>query len=409
MGNNANAPKVRFDGFSEPWLEHTFNDVVSVAERPFEMSDDKRYQCVTAKRRNGGIVSRGFFKGSDILVKSQFKIKAGDYLISKRQVVHGANGVVPAVLDDAIVSNEYLVFQESELLNMDFLAILSKLPFMYEAFFLSSNGVHIEKLLFDFEDWLTRTVCIPTKDEQKAIVGFFHNLDNAIALKKQEHEQTANIKKAMLEKMFPKNGADVPEIRFDGFNELYEVKKLGDISDSFSGGTPSVGNASYYDGNIPFIRSAEINSTKTELFISEEGLANSSAKTVYVGDVLYALYGATSGEVGISCITGAINQAILCIKPHKGYDSYYIAQWLRANKLKIVSYYLQGGQGNLSGSIVKGVEIPLPSIEEQTAIGNFFRNLDTLLEAQREELVKLQNIKKACLSKMFVSGEVANV
>jgi type I restriction enzyme S subunit len=159
----------------------------------------------------------------------------------------------------------------------------------------------------------------------------------------------------------------------------WEQRKLGDVTNSYSGGTPSVGKREYYNGQIPFIRSAEINSNTTELFLSESGLINSSAKMVNVGDFLYALYGATSGEVGIAKIQGAINQAILAIKPDDNYDSLFIMQWLRGQKQDIVDKYLQGGQGNLSGSLVKDLLVNLPNFDEQVKIGEFFQNLDNLI------------------------------
>ena len=137
----------------------------------------------------------------------------------------------------------------------------------------------------------------------------------------------------------------VPELRFPGFTDDWEERKLGELTTSFSGGTPSAGNSSYYKGDIPFIRSGEINSDKTELFLTEAGLKSSSAKMVSVGDILYALYGATSGEVGISQINGAINQAILAIKPCDGYNSHFLMQWLKLKKQKIIDQYLQGEIG----------------------------------------------------------------
>lgn len=170
-----------------------------------------------------------------------------------------------------------------------------------------------------------------------------------------------------------------PALRFKGFTDDWEQRKLGDIADSYSGGTPSVGQKKYYEGNIPFIRSAEINSNSTELFLSEEGLKNSSAKTVAKGDILYALYGATSGEVGRSRLNGAINQAILAIQPHAEFDPEFIMQWLRKSKKFIISKYLQGGQGNLSGTIVTGLEIDLPTYSEQKRIGEYFRYIDCLI------------------------------
>ena len=187
----------------------------------------------------------------------------------------------------------------------------------------------------------------------------------------------------------------------------WEQRKLGEFTISYSGGTPSVGIKEYYNGQIPFIRSAEINSEITELFLTEEGLKNSSARLVDVGDILYALYGATSGEVGRARLKGAVNQAILVIKPHKEYDSEFLTNWLRKSKESIVETYLQGGQGNLSGTIVKELLVCSPSHTEQEEIGSFFYNLDNLITLHQRKLDRLKNIKKSMLDKMFPKdGEV---
>ena len=195
--------------------------------------------------------------------------------------------------------------------------------------------------------------------------------------------------------------AKVPAIRFAGFTDPWEQRKLGDVTDSFSGGTPDGSHASYYGGSIPFIRSAEINSDKTELFLTEKGLDNSSAKIVERGTVLYALYGATSGEVGIAAIKGAINQAILALSPHTGNDPLFLASWLRREKARIVDTYLQGGQGNLSGSIVKELSFALPQQKEQQVIGSFFSHLDSLITLHQRKYDKLVIFKKSMLEKMF--------
>ena len=170
-----------------------------------------------------------------------------------------------------------------------------------------------------------------------------------------------------------------PQYKCINYIPAWEQRKLGDVTDSFSGGTPDGSHASYYGGSIPFIRSAEINSDKTELFLTEKGLDNSSAKIVERGTVLYALYGATSGEVGIAAIKGAINQAILALSPHTGNDPLFLASWLRREKARIVDTYLQGGQGNLSGSIIKELSFALPQQKEQQVIGSFFSHLDNLI------------------------------
>jgi len=200
-----------------------------------------------------------------------------------------------------------------------------------------------------------------------------------------------------------------PSIRFKEFSgqnaEAWEQRKLGDVSTSFSGGTPAAGNKRYYGGDIPFIRSAEIHSDSTELFLTNEGLENSSAKLVKKGDILYALYGATSGEVDISKINGAINQAILCIVPKINYSSEFIMQWLKHQKKNITDKYLQGGQGNLSGTLVKELDISLPNPPEQKVIGSFFQDLDKLITLQQRKLEKSRRIKKSMLQKMFPEKE----
>ena len=192
-----------------------------------------------------------------------------------------------------------------------------------------------------------------------------------------------------------------PAIRFKGFTDAWEQRKLGEVTESYSGGTPTAGKKEYYDGDIPFIRSGEISSDKTELFISEEGLNSSSAKMVKTGDILYALYGATSGEVSISKLKGAINQAILAIQPHQNYDSCFLMQWLRKSKENIIGTYLQGGQGNLSGNIVKELVIDVPTYEEQKEIGAYLKNIDHLTTLHQRKYDSLVNVKKAMLEKMF--------
>lgn len=197
------------------------------------------------------------------------------------------------------------------------------------------------------------------------------------------------------------NSKLVPEIRFSGFTDAWEQRKLGEVSESYSGGTPSANRSEYYGGDIPFIRSAEINSNNTKLSITEDGLKSSSTRMVKTGDILYALYGATSGEVGISKINGAINQAILAIKPKFGYNSQFIMQLLRFKKQRITERYLQGGQGNLSGSLVKELEIPFPFTTEQTKIGTFFKQLDSTITLHQQKLAQLELMKKGYLQQLF--------
>ncbi len=191
-----------------------------------------------------------------------------------------------------------------------------------------------------------------------------------------------------------------PKVRFRGFDEPWKKVKLGEIATTYSGGTPKAGNKKYYNGLIPFIRSGEIHSNKTELFISEAGLKNSSAKMVTKGDLLYALYGATSGEVDISKINGAINQAVLAIIP-KQYNPYIISLLLSKKKDAILSKYLQGGQGNLSAEIVKSIKLILPSKNEESSLYPLFKVLDNLLSLQQRKLELEKQIFYALKTHIF--------
>lgn len=121
------------------------------------------------------------------------------------------------------------------------------------------------------------------------------------------------------------------------------------------------------------------------------------------GNILYALYGATSGEVSRSQMKGAINQAILAILPHAGYDTEFLMQWLRRKKKIIVDTYLQGGQGNLSGTIVKDLKIDFPGYEEQVKIGAIFANLDHLITLYQRKL-KRNNKRSAFKNNLVCKG-----
>lgn len=195
-------PEIRLRGFSGDWQVDAIGNVLQEVFRPINLDNETKYQLVTVKRRNGGIAEREILKGKDILVKSQFEVKAGDYIISKRQVVHGATGLVPHELDGSVVSNEYLVGQSTDKLNIEFFALLSTLPEMYKKFFLSSYGVDIEKLFFDVNDWKNREILLPCLAEQIQISKFFKQLDETLVLQQQQLQTLKNLKQAFLEKMF---------------------------------------------------------------------------------------------------------------------------------------------------------------------------------------------------------------
>ena len=407
MTENRKTPKLRFKGFTDAWEQRKLGDLAEIRRGLTYKPGDVKASGIRVLRSSN--INEEYFEiyEDDVFVDEVAinipYVKKGDIIItsangSSRLV--GKHAIIKNIQDNSMVHGGFMLVasaDEPEFLNSSMSSPwYTKFINIYVA---GGNGAigNLSKNDLDNQE-----ILVPSIAEQQKIGTYFRTIDNLITLHQRKLDRLKKIKKSMLDKMFPKDGEVVPEIRFKGFTDAWEQRKLGEFTISYSGGTPSVGIKEYYNGQIPFIRSAEINSEITELFLTEEGLKNSSARLVDVGDILYALYGATSGEVGRARLKGAVNQAILVIKPHKEYDSEFLTNWLRKNKESIVETYLQGGQGNLSGTIVKELLVCSPSHTEQEEIGSFFYNLDSLITLHQRKLDKLKNIKKSMLDNMFV-------
>lgn len=231
---------------------------------------------------------------------------------------------------------------------------------------------------------------IPCLEEQQKIASFFSTLDQKIELNERKLEALEKLKKGVMQKCFN--------------NSNWTKHQLKDVCKSFSGGTPNSKNRSFYNGEIPFIRSGEIHQNITELSVTTEAVKNSSAKLVKSGDLLYALYGANSGDCDLSKINGAINQAILCIRPKSDniVDMLFLKEQLLHLKSKITSKYLQGGQGNLSGRLVMNLSILLPPYIEQLTYSSLFGSINNKIEITKQKLFLLQKLKQGLMQQMFI-------
>ena len=403
-------PIIRFKGFTDAWEQRKLGDMMNVTSVKRIHQSDWTNSGVRFLRARDIVATYKNEEPSDYLYISEEKyneysalsgkVKCGDLLVTGV----GTIGVPMLINSDNPLyfkDGNIIWFQNENKINGEFF-YYSFIGNLIQNFIQESAGTGTVGTYTIDSGKKTPIILPKDKLEQQQIGTYFANLDHLITLHQRKYDSLVNVKKAMLEKMFPKNGETVPEIRFKGFTDAWEQRKLGEITESYSGGTPTVGNNAYYDGDIPFIRSGEISGDYTELFITSEGLNSSSAKMVKEGDILYALYGATSGEVSISKLKGAINQAILAIQPHQNYDNQFLMQWLKKSKKYIIDTYLQGGQGNLSGNIVKNLPVDLPTYDEQHQIGAYFKHLDNLITLHQRKLEKLKNIKKSCLEKMFV-------
>lgn len=195
---------------------------------------------------------------------------------------------------------------------------------------------------------------------------------------------------------------NVPALRFPEFTGEWERHKLSEVCSFYSGGTPSSSKKEYYNGNIPFIRSGELHKDYTELFITEAGLSNSAAKLVETGDLLLALYGATSGDIAISKIKGAINQAILCIRTKQ--NKKFIESVWNKHVERLLQTYLQGGQGNLSADIVKNIPFYFANSNEQDKLAKFISLLDERIATQNKIIDKLQSLIKGIVYQAKIDG-----
>ena len=390
-------PKLRFPGFNETWEQRKLGDF---AEKVTEKNTELRYSEVFTNSAEFGVIRQRDFFDHDI---AQLRSLHGYYVVKEDDFVYNPRISVTAPVGPinrnklgktGVVSPLYTVLR-TQGINREFLEWFFKsscwYPFML---FNGDSGARSDRFSIKNALFFRMPIALPCQAEQMKIGLFFERLDKAITLHQRKLEGLSKLKKSLLQKMFPKNGQQNPEVRFPGFTEAWEQRKLKDFTLSYSGRTPSVSNKNYYNGTIPFIRSGEISGERTELFITEEGLNKSSAKRVHKGQILYALYGATSGEVSLSKIDGAINQAILAISTKEGYSNAFLSFWLRKEKDRITATFLQGGQGNLSGEIVKNLIVPVPSQLEQTKIGDLFNQLDGIITLHQRKLESLKILKE---------------
>jgi type I restriction enzyme S subunit len=198
-------PRLRFPEFrnSEPWKLKPIGKVVAEKQRRISMEDDAEYSLVTVKRRYGGLISRGIYRGRSIKVKSQFEVHENDFLISKRQIVHCACGVVPKELDGSIVSNEYSVLVPRKGTCVRFFDYFVQQPSVSLSFLQCSIGIVIEKMLFKLNDWLKEEFLIPEFDEQRKIAQFLFEFDRVIDIQLQKVESLKDHKKGLMQKLFP--------------------------------------------------------------------------------------------------------------------------------------------------------------------------------------------------------------
>ena len=397
--------------YPRDWASKKIGQWLKLAERTIVLQDEEEYQLVTVRRGFGGVDSRGSFLGKNVLVKNYFIVKTGDFIISKRQIAHGACGIVPPELDGAVVSNEYNVFLPQDGTNIQMFNLMMQLPHYKRLFYLMSDGVHIEKLLFKTQDWMKRKLAMPLLKEQKKIAEILSTQDKTIELQGRKIEELKRFKKGCLEKMFPRKGQKVPEKRFPGFTDDWEQRKLGDIGKARSGvGFPDAEQGGVT--GIPFFKVSDMNLDGNE---SEMTVANNYVTAeqiaVHRWSPITELPAIFFAKVGAAVM---LNRKRLCRFPFL-LDNNTMAYSLSSTKwdadfakalfgtVDLTSLVQVGALPSYNAGDVESMEIYLPSLLEQEQIGGFFKQLDNLITLHQRKLEEMKNQKKA-LMQLLLTG-----
>lgn len=411
MEEKQKIPNIRFNGFVDQWKNIPLNEIADVGTGyPFNsnlFSSKGRYLVITNSNIQDESQSVNSIVGNRIdLINSIFKnhiLDEGEILVT----MDGTVGRSAMVLSLNLILAQRVARLTSKTSNYFLYYLLNTGEFSTAMTKLSKGGTIKHISLSDISKHISY---IPKENEQTQIGNFFKTLDEQINLQEQKHQKLVNLKKAMLEKMFPKEGADTPEIRFKGFTEKWEEKKLGDvfakIRNAFVGtATPFYVNKGHFYLESNNIKDGFIN-RKTEVFINDYFYLKQKDKWLQTGDIVMV----QSGHVGHSAViteelnNSAAHALIMFSKPinpvHTIFINYQFTTLTSKNKIDTIT------TGNtikhILSSDMKDFVIKLPTLDEQQKIGDYFENLDQLIQQAQLQLEKHKNIKQALLQKMFV-------
>lgn len=342
--------------------------------------------------------------------KSQYKRAAtGDLVFNMMRAWQGAIGTVRT---EGMVSPAYIVAKPNGKVYPPFMDYYMKAPRMVGMINRQSYGVTDFRKRLYWDSFAPIPCVLPPVREQKKIAEILATQDKAIELQGRKIEELKRFKNGCLEKMFPRKGQKVPEKRFPGFTDDWEQRKVSDVAEICTGGTPSTGIEKYwYPKEIPWLSSGEVHKkyiTYTDNKISVEGMNNSSARMIPENSVLIALagQGKTRGTVAINRIPLTTNQSIAAM----AFSNEVVPEFVFCN---LESRYEEirrmssgdGSRGGLNKQIIGEMEIPYTSKEEQTKIGAYFFNLDNLITLHQRKLEEMKNQKKA-LMQLLLTGIV---
>lgn len=386
------------------WQKLSLEKCLNIEARKAYIQDNQEYDLVKVKRSRGGVIRREHLKGKDISVKSQFYIKEGDFLISKRQIVHGACGIVPKYLSGSIVSNEYCVLTGKPNFYLPYIEFLSESLYFQQTCFHASIGVHIEKMIFKLDSWFKWPFNIPPVSEQKRIVKILSTWDSAISVTEKLLTNSQQQKKALMQQLLTgkKRLLDENGMRFSGEWRSGPLGSL--VGRIYGGGTPSRANNGLWGGDIPWVTVKDLISpriTGAQEYINEIGLAESASNLVLAGTVIIATRMAVGKTVVASCDV-AINQDLKAICASKHVCSEYIFNWFLLHAEQIAKMGTGSTVKGVQVEAIKALNMKIPkAIEEQQKIAAVLSAADAEISTLEKKLTCLKDEKKALMQQLL--------
>ena len=396
MGNNSHKPAIRFQGFTDAWEQRKVSDVCSIS---------------TGKSNTQDKVEDGTYP---FYVRSPIIERSNRYLYDEEAVLTVGDGVGTGKVFHYVNGKYdlhqrvYRLFDFSDDVNAKFFYYWFSDHFYDRVMSMTAktsvDSVRLE-MIADME------MTAPSYDEQSKISGCLDHIDNLITLHQRKYEKLLTIKKSMLEKMFPRDGSNNPEIRFIGFTDPWEQRKLGEWCDFINGDRSSnyPSATEFVENGIPFVGSDSLGSTlvdKTKLrFITTEKYEQMNGLKIEANDILYTLRGAGFGKCSIADFTGGtVASSLVGIRCKEILRSKFLIQWLCSSNAEHEKNKAVNGSTaqNISVEDMKKYNVTVPSLAEQEKISEYLYNLDNLITLHHLKLEKLKNIKQSLLQNMFV-------
>ncbi|MFA0015360.1 restriction endonuclease subunit S [Vibrio lentus] len=416
MNVEKKVPEIRFTGFSEEWEQRNLGELIDIRSAA-RVHKEQWTETGVPFFRTSDVVS--IYKGQENAkafishdVYKELTGKIGKVSTDDLLVTGGGSIGIPFL----VPNDDPLYFKDADLLwfknDQKFDGC-----FLYTFLFSDTFKKYIRSIShigtiahYTIEQAKATPIKKCERAEQTQIGNTFQKLDSLIKQHQQKHDKLSHLKKAMLEKMFPKQGETVPEIRFKEFSGEWEKRRLGDIGDTFTGlSGKTKEDFGHGEGRFVTYMNVFSNTISNEKMIQPIELDNNQNE-VKKGDVFFTTSSETPEDVGMSSIwMGEIANVYLnsfCFgyRPKRKISSFYLAYMLRANSFReqIISLAQGVSRYNISKTKAMDITVPIPNFSEQEKIGNYFQKLDTLIKQHQQQITKLNNIKQACLSKMFV-------